>query len=146
MKKELKRKEKRGKTNSIIYRFEIGVWFDGRNGRDEREESKGILMEALRQRMVRKGLIERVEEMLWETKSRVRVGRELWENFWTAREIRQEYPLSPLLFNILMAKPGGKDKEGGGGEEYRKEKREYKKLCEIKKKRRMTGGKEKSKE
>jgi len=25
MKKELKRKEKRGKTKSIIYRFEIGV-------------------------------------------------------------------------------------------------------------------------
>jgi len=25
MKKELKGKEKRGKTNSIIYRFEIGV-------------------------------------------------------------------------------------------------------------------------
>lgn len=38
-----------------------------------------------------------------------------------------------------------KDKEGGGGEKYRKEKRD-KKLREAKKKRKMTGGKEKSKE
>lgn len=28
---------------------------------------------------------------------------ELGENFWTARRVRQDCPLSPVLFNILMA-------------------------------------------
>ena len=43
---------------------------------------KGILVEALKLWKEGKGeLIERMEEMLWETKSRVRVGRELGASF-----------------------------------------------------------------
>lgn len=41
-------------------------------------------------REVREGLIVRVgEEVLLETKSRVRIGKEIGETFWTAREVRQ---------------------------------------------------------
>jgi len=33
----------------------------------------------------------------------VRVGGEVGESFWTGRELRQGCPLSPILFNILIA-------------------------------------------
>ena len=75
---------------------------------------RGILVEVLRQRGIRDGLIER-EKMLWKTKNRMRLGRELEESFWTARGIRQKCPLSPLLFNILMVDLE-KEMGNGGGE------------------------------
>lgn len=61
---------------------------------------KGILLKAIRERGVREGLVERIGEIMEETKSRVRVGREWGESFWTARGVRQGYPLNPLLFNL----------------------------------------------
>ncbi|XP_011859447.1 PREDICTED: golgin subfamily A member 6-like protein 22, partial [Vollenhovia emeryi] len=64
---------------------------------------RGVLLREMRGREVREGLVERVEEVLRETKSRVKVGGEVGEAFWTARGVRQGYPLSPLLFNILLA-------------------------------------------
>jgi len=64
---------------------------------------RGVMVEAMRERGVREGLIERVEEIVRETRSRVRVGTEIGESFWTARGVRQECPLSPLLFNIVLA-------------------------------------------
>lgn len=41
--------------------------------------------------------------MLRETKNRVRVREKTGECFWTARRMRQDCPLNPLLFNILLA-------------------------------------------
>lgn len=47
--------------------------------------------------------MERMEEIIRETRSRVRVGEEVRESFWTARGVRQNCPLSPLLLNLLLA-------------------------------------------
>lgn len=49
-------------------------------------------------------MIERVEEIVRETRSRVRMEGEIGESFWAARGVRQvSNPLIPLLFNILLA-------------------------------------------
>jgi len=57
-----------------------------------------------RERGIREGIIERVRKVQRETKSRVKIGGELGESFWTAREVRQECPLSSiLLFSIMIA-------------------------------------------
>lgn len=61
---------------------------------------KGVLIEDMRKKGLRKGLIERVQELLKKTKSRVRVGEEIREEFLTTRRIRQGRPLSSL-FNML---------------------------------------------
>lgn len=52
---------------------------------------------------MKKGLVRRVEEILKETRSKARIGKRVEENFWTAKGVRQGCPLSPLLFNILLA-------------------------------------------
>jgi len=77
-----------------------------------------VLIVALRGRGISEGLVERIEEVLRETKSRVRVGKELGESFWTAKGVRQGCPLSPLLFIILLADLEGEMKKvkwGGSG-------------------------------
>ena len=47
-----------------------------------------VLMEALKRRGVRKGLIQRIEEVYRETISRVKMGKESWEGFWTGKGVR----------------------------------------------------------
>jgi len=62
-----------------------------------------ILLNTMKERGIREGLVERVEEAIRETKIRVKIGGELREGFWTARGLRQGCLMSPLLFNILIA-------------------------------------------
>lgn len=57
----------------------------------------------MRERRMKKGLVRKVEKILKETRSKVRIGKRVEENFWTAKGVRQGCPLSPLLFNILLA-------------------------------------------
>lgn len=45
----------------------------------------------------------RYEEVLREMVDRVRVGEKKGENFWTGRGMRQDCPLSPCLFILLLA-------------------------------------------
>lgn len=57
---------------------------------------KEVLGEAMKEKGIRVGLIERIEEMYRKTKSRVRVGKKMEEMFWTVRELRL------LLFSVLV--------------------------------------------
>lgn len=60
-------------------------------------------MKAMREREIRERLIIRVEEMVRETRRKVRAGGKMGESFWTASGVRQGCSLSPLLFNIVVA-------------------------------------------
>lgn len=64
---------------------------------------RGKLIEAMRERGVREGLVRRCEEVLRETISRVNVRDKEGERFWTGREVRQGCPLSTNVFTLLMA-------------------------------------------
>ena len=61
------------------------------------------LWEAMEKSGVTEGLRDRVKEIYRETTSKVKVGGETGENFWTSKGLRQGCPLSPILFNLLIA-------------------------------------------
>lgn len=58
-----------------------------------------ILHKTMKERGIREGLIEKVKEVFRETKSRVKIGGQLGESFWTARGVRQG---CLMLFNIVI--------------------------------------------
>lgn len=70
--------EKRGKL--VVLFMNLKVAFDSVN--------RGVLIEPMREREIRERLIGRVEEMVKETKSTVRIEGKIGKSFWTARGIR----------------------------------------------------------
>lgn len=61
------------------------------------------LWEAMEKKGISEGMIKKIKRIYKETRSRVRVGSELGECFWTARGVKQECPLSLYLFNIFLS-------------------------------------------
>lgn len=62
-----------------------------------------ILWEAMERRGVRKGIVERVKEIYESIMNVVKVDGRILERFWTEKGVRQDCPLSPILFSLLMA-------------------------------------------
>lgn len=89
--------------------------------------SRDVLWKAMESRGIRKGLIERVKEAYREVKCRMRFGKEFGKPFWTCKGIRQGCPLSPHLFNILIADLDETFKK----EEFGGVKIEQEKICSL---------------
>ena len=47
--------------------------------------------------------MENIERIYRETKSKVRIGKNYAESFWTEKGVRQGCPLSPQLFILFIA-------------------------------------------
>jgi len=98
-------KEKEGKM--------VVAFIDMRAAFDSVDREK--LMEAMRKRGVREGLVKKREEVLKETVNKVRVKEIEGKSFWTTRGIRQGCPLSPSLFTLLLAHLDEELEKGGWG-------------------------------
>jgi len=58
---------------------------------------RGELIRAMRERGVKEGLMEKVKEMLKETRSRVKIGGQMGRGFWIAKGVRQGCLLSLVI-------------------------------------------------
>lgn len=85
--------EKKGKVIAVF--VDLKAAFDSID--------RGVLWREMENRGVSEGIRKRVKEIYKETKSRVRIGSEEGEDFWTEKGVRQGCPLSVDLFNILIA-------------------------------------------
>ena len=66
--------------------------------------NRGKLWEYMEEYGISSTLVNRVKELYKETRVKVRCGKETSREFWTTKEVRQGCVLSPLLFNIYIAK------------------------------------------
>jgi len=57
----------------------------------------------LEEERVSRGLRKRIAEIYEETRYRVRIGENYGKRFWTKKGVRQGCPLSPTLFNKMIA-------------------------------------------
>ena len=97
--------QKKGKLIVLFVDFKAA--FDSVN--------RNILWKAMKEREVDEELLDRIKEVFTETKTRVRIGEEKGEEFWTGRGLRQGCPISPLLFSILLADLDEKMEKKGKG-------------------------------
>lgn len=71
-----------------------------------------ILVKSMRKRGIREGLMMRCEGVK-KTICRVRVEEKKEDKFWTSKRVRQDCPLSPCLFILLLADLDEKLEKGG---------------------------------
>lgn len=71
------------------------------------------MCKALRERGIREGLVQKCENLLRETRNRMRIGGKSSEVFWTGRGVKQGCLVSPGLFNIPTAELKEVMKKGG---------------------------------
>ncbi|XP_070529779.1 calponin homology domain-containing protein DDB_G0272472-like [Cardiocondyla obscurior] len=83
------------------------------------------LVETMKKRGVREGLIRRCEEILEETVNKVKVKDKEGKSFWTTKGVRQGCPLSPSLFTLLLADIDEELERGGWGGIRIKDRRVY---------------------
>lgn len=88
-----------------------------------------VLVKAMRERGVKEGLVARVEDVLRETKCRIRTGRQCGEGFWKAIEVKQRCPFSPILFNLIITNLQENMEKGKWGEVKLKERKVYTLMC-----------------
>lgn len=69
---------------------------------------RGVLIEAMRERGIREGLIMRTEEILGETRSRIRVGGSIGES----KGSKAGMPIKPTAFQYSVSGFRGGDGEG----------------------------------
>ena len=64
---------------------------------------RGVIKRRLEEEGISKRLRERIEEIYRETSNIVKVKGIMGERFWKRKGVRQECPLSPTLFSVVIA-------------------------------------------
>lgn len=72
-----------------------------------------ILVREMRKGGGREGIMVRCEDVLRETRNKVKTGERKGAQFWTNRGVRQGCPLSPGTFNLLTADIEEEIRKGG---------------------------------
>lgn len=85
--------KKRGKL--VAFFVDVKAAFDSVN--------RGGLGKAMKDRGISERLVRKCEEIIRETRNRVKIRGKVSDVFCTGREVRQGCPLNPGLFNLVMA-------------------------------------------
>ena len=85
--------KKRGKVYAFF--IDLKSAFDKVSRRD--------LWKSMKERGIRRGIVERIKELYEETENVIRIGDKYTKTFWTEEGVRQGCTLSPVLFTLFMA-------------------------------------------
>lgn len=87
-------KIKRSKGNVFIMFVDFAGAFD--------KIDRTLLCSKLRKIGVRGRILDAIEDIYEETRSRIKIGEEISAQFYTNKGVRQGCPLSPVLFNLFI--------------------------------------------